>query len=102
MGRSGNVCGALSGVLMITGLLYNRLLPEEKELSLQAYGITQNILKEFSKRFSTVNCSALTGYKLPEQYEDFAKDTEARQRCHEYVAYAAELLISELQKSKKL
>lgn len=85
---------------MITGLTFNRILPEEKALSQQAYAVTQNILKEFTEHFGTVNCNDLVGYNLQEQYEEFIKDKEARQKCHDYVEYAVKSLVRELEKSK--
>ncbi|NLP37271.1 MAG: C_GCAxxG_C_C family protein [Firmicutes bacterium] len=100
--RTGSVCGALSGVFMLVGLIYNRVLAEEKELALKAYETAQSIYKDFAARFGTVNCRDLTGYDLPEQYSDFAADKAARLKCHEYVDYAARLLVRELEKRQKI
>lgn len=100
--RTGSICGALSGAFMIIGLAYNRILPEEKELAQKAYEAAQSVHKEFAERFGTVDCRDLTGYSFPEQFSEFAKDPAAREKCKEYVEYAARLLVRELRKRQML
>ncbi|NLM52765.1 MAG: C_GCAxxG_C_C family protein [Firmicutes bacterium] len=99
---TGSVCGALSGVFMVIGLIYNRLAADDKELAMKIYETALSIHKDFAERFGTVNCRELTGYDFPEEFSRFAADKEARQKCYDYVEYAAELLVKELQKRQKI
>jgi C_GCAxxG_C_C family probable redox protein len=62
LGRSGGLCGVVSGSLMALGILKGRDTAEERvEPVLEE---TRSFLAGFRERFGTVECRELTGYDL--------------------------------------
>ena len=69
--RKGEVCGAVSGALMVLGLKHghcHRNAPEEKA---HAYGIGEAFMNRFIEENGTVVCRGLLGYDLSKP-EDMA------------------------------
>ncbi|MDP4092831.1 MAG: C-GCAxxG-C-C family protein [Bacillota bacterium] len=64
MGHTGEVCGAVSGALMLIGLKYGKTKKDDNEAKERTYAL----VKEFSRRFKeihgTVRCTELLGYDL--------------------------------------
>ncbi len=62
--RCGQLCGAVSGALMVLGLKYGHFQSDNSEQKAQAY----KIATEFNKRFCEINgsvvCKDLLGYNL--------------------------------------
>jgi C_GCAxxG_C_C family probable redox protein len=61
MGRAGEVCGALTGALMVLGLEYARVRPEYKD---EIYAITREFLGQFRQRHGATLCRELVGYDI--------------------------------------
>ncbi len=61
MGRAGEVCGALSGALMILGLEYGSERPESKE---EVYRVVGQFMDQFQHRHGSVRCSNLLGHDI--------------------------------------
>ena len=61
MGRLREVCGALSGVFMITGLLYGYFEPEEGEVKAEQYRKIQELGKRFREKNGSMICRELLG-----------------------------------------
>ncbi len=58
LGRQGEVCGALSGALMILGLQYGQDRPEGKE---DIYRIAREFIERFRQRHGAILCRELLG-----------------------------------------
>ena len=88
--RSGDVCGALSGALMVIGLKHAKGV-ESKEKVIAA---AQDFMKAFAGRCGSVNCKELLGIDLstPEGQKKFKEGRLSRSRCCEFVRASAELL----------
>ncbi len=61
MAREGEVCGAITGALMVLGLEYGSERPEGKE---ETYRITREFLQQFEQRHGTVLCKRLLGHDI--------------------------------------
>ena len=61
MGRAGEVCGALSGALMVLGLQYAKARPESKD---EIYAITREFMEQFRQRHGSALCRELVGYDI--------------------------------------
>lgn len=59
--RRGQVCGALTGALMVLGLHYGQDRPEAKE---EMYAITRAFMQQFEQRHGSVLCSELIGHDI--------------------------------------
>jgi C_GCAxxG_C_C family probable redox protein len=61
MARRGDVCGALSGALMVLGLQYASDRPEGKE---EIYKIAREFIDEFEQEHGGITCKELLGYNI--------------------------------------
>lgn len=92
--RKGEVCGAVSGALMVLGLKYGHYhlnAPEEKA---NAYSLAEDFMNRFIKRQGTVVCRELLGYNVSKS-EDMAKIRELglfQSKCPEMIRCATEIL----------
>ena len=93
MGRTGGVCGALTGALIGLGWLFGRDQPEDKESYARVASMARRLLDGFRAQYGTLDCGALTGYDLsdPAVLADFAADGERRRKCAEFIRSAAHL-----------
>ncbi|MBP3617158.1 MAG: C_GCAxxG_C_C family protein [Lachnospiraceae bacterium] len=92
--RKGEVCGAVSGALMVLGLLCghcHRNAPEEKA---EAYGIGEEFMNRFIEKNGTVVCRELLGYDLtkPEDKEKIRELGLFQSMCPKMVQSATETL----------
>ena len=61
IGRQREVCGAVSGMLMIAGLLYGYDVPEEGEHRGACYAMTRELCDAFKERNSSIICREILG-----------------------------------------
>ena len=59
MGRMRLVCGAVSGMLMVTGLLYGYSAPEDVEGKRELYKLEQLLAGKFKERTGSLICGEL-------------------------------------------
>jgi C_GCAxxG_C_C family probable redox protein len=93
IGRSGGVCGAVSGALMALGLAYAKVEAEDDVARDRCYAEAKNLLEAFETRCGSVNCKDLLGYdvSIQAQYEE-ARDSGAfRTKCPLFLEAAVEL-----------
>lgn len=88
MGRSGEVCGALSGALMVLGLKYGSADPADKATKEANYARAKAFLAEFAKTHEgAVRCSDLLpcDIRFPEELEKFKAMDGGRVYCAKFV-----------------
>lgn len=56
MGRLREVCGAVSGMLMVAGCLYGYDTPEEGEIKKEHYSLVQNLAGQFREQAGSIIC----------------------------------------------
>jgi C_GCAxxG_C_C family probable redox protein len=61
LGRAGEVCGALSGALMVLGLEFGNDRPESKE---DVYRRVREFMGEFQRHNGSVRCSDILGHDI--------------------------------------
>lgn len=62
--RKGEMCGAVSGALMVLGLKYGHCHAEDMEEKGKAYQIAENFMNKFIEKQGTVVCRELLGYDI--------------------------------------
>ena len=99
IGRTGSVCGALTGAIMVIGLKHAALEPADAAAKARAYQAAQAILEEFRRRNGTVACRDLTGCDLttPEGQRQFKERDLHRTLCARLVREAAEIVETRLE-----
>lgn len=92
--RTGNICGAVSGAIMVIGLRYGKAEPGDDAATEKTRALTRKFIREFTRKHGSVNCSDLLGYNLSNQdeYEAAAGAKLFRTKCPEYVKDAADIL----------
>ena len=99
--RKGEMCGAVSGALMVLGLKYGHCHAENREEKERAYQIAEDFMNRFIAGKGTVVCRELLGYDVS-QKEDMMKIKELdlfRTICPDVIRYATvivEQMINEL------
>ncbi len=63
MGRKRLTCGAVSAMVMVTGLLEGYVESSNDQKKKQSYQAVQEIIGEFEKKYKTTSCRALLGGK---------------------------------------
>jgi C_GCAxxG_C_C family probable redox protein len=98
IGRSGNVCGALSGAIMAIGLRIGCDKAEEKEKRYTAYNTALQMIKEFEKEFGSINCKTLTQCDLSTQEgrEKFNEQNTRKEICPKFVGWCADYITKRL------
>ena len=99
MGRLREVCGAVSGMLMVAGVKYGAYDVNDNEAKASHYALIQSLAKQFAEENGSYICRELL--ELPSGADEPTpeKRTESyykRRPCAEYVACAARILDKQL------
>ena len=95
MGRLREVCGALTGLFMASGMKYGYLDPDDLEGKTRQYQLVQDFAKRFCDEYHSILCRDLL--QLDEKISDPTPEVRTaayyqRRPCAEYVRFAAGLL----------
>ena len=92
--RNGEMCGAVSGALMVLGLKYGHFESENNEQKSRAYAIATEFTKRFRELNGSIVCRDLLGYDLtkPEDSACIREKSLFRTICPEMIRSAVEVL----------
>jgi C_GCAxxG_C_C family probable redox protein len=93
--RTGKICGAVSGAIMVIGLKHGKAVPgDDAGATDRTRALTRRFIREFEEVHGSVNCTELLGYNLSisDEYEEAAKTNLFRTACFAYVRDAVEIL----------
>lgn len=95
MGRLREVCGAVSGMFMVSSAAYRGASNTDRAVRTQVYTGVQRLAECYRKECGSIVCRELLGLKqhsdVP-QPEERTADYYRRRPCAEYVALAARLV----------
>lgn len=94
MGRKQEVCGAVSGAIIVLGLIYGRGENEDKAKQDKTYSKVRELIDAFNKQYATINCSRLLNgcELLTSDGQERFKSQKMIEKCYEYVACAVKIL----------
>ena len=95
MGRLREVCGAVSGMFTVVGLLYGSASPEDPAAKSAHYARIQELAREFEKENGSIVCRELLGLSIKHDNPSPEARTPAyykKRPCKELVGCAAEIL----------
>ncbi len=104
MGRLREVCGAVTGMFIVLGMLYGYSDPSDKTGKTEHYKLIQSIAMKFKDENGSIVCKELLGLSAKKEThipEERNKGYYKKRPCVELVGYAAELL-DEYIENKKL
>lgn len=95
MGRLREVCGSVSGMFMIAGLLYGYDGPETGDVKAQHYARIQELAKRFEEKHRTIICREMLGLSVRHDSpvpEARTQEYYKKRPCAEIIGDAAEIL----------
>ena len=95
MGRLREVCGSVSGIFMIAGLLYGYDGPETGQVKAEHYAVIQELARRFEEKHGTIICREMLGLSVRHDSpvpEARTKEYYKRRPCTEIIGDAAEIL----------
>ncbi len=101
MGRLREVCGAVSGMFMVAGILYGYDSPDDQEEKSAHYARIQELAKEFENINGSIICRELLGLskKNDEPVPEKRTDEYYKKRpCVQLVGIAAAIMEAKIQK----
>ncbi len=103
MGRTQNICGAVSGAIMSIGLRYGKGAGDEDDRREDAYARTVRFLDLFKAAHGSINCRELIGVDLstPENRARAHEEGLFERLCAGYVRDAVEILEREMGPGKR-
>jgi C_GCAxxG_C_C family probable redox protein len=92
--RCGQMCGAVSGALMVLGLKYGHCHADNQEEKAKAYSLAVEFNKRFRNKNDSIVCRDLLGYDLsvPEEMAVIREKNLFKTVCPKMVTDAAEIL----------
>jgi C_GCAxxG_C_C family probable redox protein len=101
VGRTGDMCGAVTGAVLVLGLQFGTTDPKDKTAKFETYKKVQLFIEEFKQQAGSLICRELLGFDFntPEGIIR-SKQPGAFEHCPEFVQIAAQILESMLEQSK--
>ncbi len=94
MGKQQETCGAVTGAIMVLGLLKGEEVNNNEELKAAAYGSVKELSRDFISAYKTTQCRELIGCDLntPEGSEKFKEEKIMENVCAGCVRKAVEIV----------
>ena len=93
LGCMGEVCGSLTGAIMVLSLKYGSADPADKTAKMQNYRKVKELAEEFKLQTGSVICRELLGFDMNTREGQLsAKQPDAFHDCPQFVRIAAEIL----------
>ena len=105
MGRLREVCGSVSGMFMVAGLLYGYDGPETGQVKADHYARIQELARRFEEKHGTIVCREMLGLSVKHDVPVPEARTEAyykKRPCAEIIGDAAEILEQYINEQKKV
>lgn len=104
MGRLREVCGSVSGMFLVAGLLYGYDGPETGQKKTDLYAGVQELAHRFEQKNGSIVCRELLGLSVKEQTPVPEKRTQEyykKRPCKELIGMAAEILEEFIRETEK-
>ncbi|MGZ4849119.1 MAG: C-GCAxxG-C-C family protein, partial [Halobacteriota archaeon] len=92
MSRSDEVCGVVSGAVMVIGLRYGGTRADDTQAKETTYAAVVDFLQRFRKLHGSLECTTLLGYNLSDPRQHARARKIVPTRCPIFVSDAVTLL----------
>lgn len=92
--RTGNICGAVAGAVMVIGLKYGKARVVDDAAKERTYALVQEFIMAFREKNGSINCTELLGYDLrdPAQRTSAHASQAVAKKCPGFTHDAVEIL----------
>jgi C_GCAxxG_C_C family probable redox protein len=92
--RTGNICGAVSGAIMVIGLKYGKIREGDDASTNKTRALVRQFIKEFTKIHGSIQCTDLLGFDLsnPDEFEQARSEKLFTTKCPELVQDSVKIL----------
>lgn len=104
MGRLREVCGAVSAMFMIAGILYGYTSPNNDEIKGQHYTLIQELAEKFKQKYDTIICRELLGLEEKQDSPIPSKRTQEyyeNRPCENFIGFAAQIIEEMIEQKQK-
>ena len=93
MGRRQEVCGAVSGAILLIGCKHGKTVREDNTANELTYKLVREFSEKFTAKHGSISCKELLGCNLltPEGQKFFTENNFKERKCIPYVHDASEL-----------
>lgn len=89
----GEICGAVTGAMMVLNLKYGNSIAEDNEAKERIYEVIREFSEEFKVKNGAIKCSDLLGIDLKQKKNRvLARESGLFKRCPKYVEDAIDIL----------
>ena len=94
MGKQQETCGAVTGAIMVLGLLKGEEVNNNDELKASSYGAVKDLIRDFVAEYKTTKCRDLIGCDLntPEGSAKFEEEKIMENICADCVEKAVQIV----------
>jgi len=94
VGRTGNMCGAVSGAILVLGLTHGMNYLDEPDWRDKCYSLDKEFIEKFVSKFGSIQCPDLLGYNMaiPEEMAESKRVGAVKKVCPNLVRGAVEIL----------
>ncbi len=95
MGKLREVCGAVTGMFLVSGFLYKASDPSDQQMKVKSYTTVQELAKEFRSKNGSIVCRELLGLTkaIPNAIpEERTEEYYKKRPCAELVGMCARLV----------
>jgi C_GCAxxG_C_C family probable redox protein len=94
LARQGEICGAVTGAMMVIGLKYGKTRAEDNAAREKTYCLTQKFFSHFKEKHGSLVCRQLLGVDLsqPGGYELASRQGLFNSVCSEIIVSAIQIL----------
>ena len=94
MGHNDEICGVVSGGLMVIGMKYGRVRADDLAAKEKCYGLAGDFFREFKRKHGSIRCTDLLGCDLStaEGVKEAREKDLFTTRCLELVKDAASII----------
>lgn len=90
--RSGEVCGAVSGAIMVIGLRYGQCELEDKTAKEKCYELTLEFMKRYEKEENTTLCREILGFDIRDSVARKKFPGKIKEVCPKAIEHAVLIL----------
>lgn len=92
--RSGEICGAVSGAVLVIGFKYGQSMAEDKDTKAECYAKTVEFMNAFRAKNKSVVCRQILGYdiSIKEEYAQAESKNLFKTTCVDMIKSSVEIL----------